>query len=247
MVTKVDPGLRFVWHDIQQAFDADIRLEPAPEGNTRATLVVEAPGWRIVAEGLRSSPRQGSPDSMPFARLLPASRPMFDLRYHVASLAAVFVALLIGILVGVAMSGKVDDAEKQSLQSDVNRLEAQLDAASERRVTDTREQKAFRGSSRTRTRPSLPIAWSASASRSPSWGRWTRRCVAPSSARSRTRARGRAHPSAESAGGRSDSDRESWTATSPGTAMRGSRSSAASWPASSWTAARRRPGTRSRR
>jgi len=39
---------------------------------------------------------------------------MFDLRYHVASLAAVFVALLIGILVGVAMSGKVDDAEKQN-------------------------------------------------------------------------------------------------------------------------------------
>jgi hypothetical protein len=69
---------------------------------------------------------------------------MFDLRYHVASLAAVFVALLIGILVGVAMSGKVDDAEKQSLQSDVNRLEAQLDAASERRVSGTREQKAFR-------------------------------------------------------------------------------------------------------
>jgi Copper transport outer membrane protein, MctB len=69
---------------------------------------------------------------------------MFDLRYHVASLAAVFVALLIGILVGVAMSGKVDDAEKQSLQSDINRLEAQLDAASERRVTGSQEQKAFR-------------------------------------------------------------------------------------------------------
>jgi Copper transport outer membrane protein, MctB len=69
---------------------------------------------------------------------------MFDLRYHVASLAAVFVALLIGILVGVAMSGKVDDAEKQSLQSDVNRLEAQLDAASERSASGTREQKAFR-------------------------------------------------------------------------------------------------------
>jgi hypothetical protein len=69
---------------------------------------------------------------------------MFDLRYHVASLAAVFVALLIGILVGVAMSGKVDDAEKRSLRSDVNRLEAQLDAASERRANGTREQKAFR-------------------------------------------------------------------------------------------------------
>ena len=31
---------------------------------------------------------------------------MFDLRYHVASLAAVFVALVIGILVGVGLSGK---------------------------------------------------------------------------------------------------------------------------------------------
>jgi Copper transport outer membrane protein, MctB len=68
---------------------------------------------------------------------------MFDLRYHVASLTAVVVALLIGILVGVALSGKVDDAEKRSLQSDVNRLEAELDAASERRASGTREQKAF--------------------------------------------------------------------------------------------------------
>jgi hypothetical protein len=69
---------------------------------------------------------------------------MFDLRYHVASLAAVFVALVIGILVGVAMSGKVDDAEKQSLKSDVNRLEAQLDAASEGRAKVSREQTALR-------------------------------------------------------------------------------------------------------
>ena len=68
---------------------------------------------------------------------------MFDLRYHVASLAAVFVALLIGILVGVAMSGKVDDAEKQSLQSDINRLEAERDAADERSANRTREQRAF--------------------------------------------------------------------------------------------------------
>jgi hypothetical protein len=68
---------------------------------------------------------------------------MFDLRYHVASLAAVFVALLIGILVGVAMSGKVDDAEKQSLKSDVSRLEAQLDAASEGRSKVSREHTAL--------------------------------------------------------------------------------------------------------
>lgn len=69
---------------------------------------------------------------------------MFDLRYHVASLAAVFVALLIGILVGVAMSGKVDDAEKQALESRVDNLEAQLEAAGERRANDSREQTAFK-------------------------------------------------------------------------------------------------------
>jgi hypothetical protein len=69
---------------------------------------------------------------------------MFDLRYHVASLAAVFVALLIGILVGVAMSGKVDDVEKRSLESNVSRLDAELEAAREGRASVTREQKAIK-------------------------------------------------------------------------------------------------------
>ena len=69
---------------------------------------------------------------------------MFDLRYHVASLAAVFVALLIGILVGVAMSGKVDDAEKQALKSDVRRLNAEVEAAGEGRANLTREQASIR-------------------------------------------------------------------------------------------------------
>ena len=69
---------------------------------------------------------------------------MFDLRYHVASLAAVFFALVIGILVGVAMSGKVDDAEKRALKSDVNRLEAQLNAASAGRAKVSREHTALR-------------------------------------------------------------------------------------------------------
>ena len=40
------------------SWDRERVLEPAPEGNTRATLVLEAPWWRIVAEGLRSTPRQ---------------------------------------------------------------------------------------------------------------------------------------------------------------------------------------------
>lgn len=57
VITKVEPELRLAWHDLQQGFEAEIHLEPAPEGHTRARLVVEAPAWRIVAEGLRSSPR----------------------------------------------------------------------------------------------------------------------------------------------------------------------------------------------
>ena len=46
---------------------------------------------------------------------------MFDLRYHVASLAAVFVALLVGILVGVGLSGRgfVNDAERANLNSQI--------------------------------------------------------------------------------------------------------------------------------
>jgi hypothetical protein len=69
---------------------------------------------------------------------------MFDLRYHVASLAAVFVALLIGILVGVGMSGKVDDAEKKELRRQRADLESRLETAGESRANLVREEKAFR-------------------------------------------------------------------------------------------------------
>jgi Copper transport outer membrane protein, MctB len=58
---------------------------------------------------------------------------MFGLRYHVASLAAVFVALAVGILLGVAVSGKVTDAgediELQNLKLDNENLQNELDAA----------------------------------------------------------------------------------------------------------------------
>ena len=52
---------------------------------------------------------------------------MFDLRYHVASLAAVFIALVIGILVGVGISGRgaLKDVERLNLQNDIGRLQAQ--------------------------------------------------------------------------------------------------------------------------
>lgn len=56
---------------------------------------------------------------------------MFDLRYHVASLTAVFVALVIGILVGVGLSGKgfVNDAERANLTDQIEDLRQQRDAA----------------------------------------------------------------------------------------------------------------------
>ena len=61
---------------------------------------------------------------------------MFDLRYHVASLAAVFFALIIGILVGVALASHgLGNTERDRLEQDLRRaqahgdtLEAQRDA-----------------------------------------------------------------------------------------------------------------------
>lgn len=58
VITAVEPGIRLAWRDLQQSFDADLRLEPAPGGHTRALLVLEAPWWRVVLEGVRLSPRQ---------------------------------------------------------------------------------------------------------------------------------------------------------------------------------------------
>ena len=50
---------------------------------------------------------------------------MFDLRYHVASLAAVFLALIIGILVGVGISSRtdVDESERRVLEQRIARLQ----------------------------------------------------------------------------------------------------------------------------
>jgi hypothetical protein len=69
---------------------------------------------------------------------------MFDLRYHVASLAAVFLALVIGILVGVGIAdrGYLDKASKGLLERQVTSLRAQLNKASERSAVSKREQAA---------------------------------------------------------------------------------------------------------
>ena len=56
---------------------------------------------------------------------------MFDLRYHVASLAAVFLMLVVGILIGVGIAGRgfVDDAERDRLEGRIEALEEDLEAA----------------------------------------------------------------------------------------------------------------------
>jgi len=70
---------------------------------------------------------------------------MFDLRYHVASLVAVFVALIVGILVGVGLagSGVTKKADLKAAQFERDRAQAQRDAA-KAQVNDLQKtQKAF--------------------------------------------------------------------------------------------------------
>jgi Copper transport outer membrane protein, MctB len=70
---------------------------------------------------------------------------MFDLRYHVTSLAAVFIALLIGILVGVALASHgLGNSERKSLEDDVrraqnrnDRLQATVDALQQQNRADS--------------------------------------------------------------------------------------------------------------
>jgi hypothetical protein len=69
---------------------------------------------------------------------------MFDLRYHVASLAAVFLALIIGILVGVGISdrGLVDSAKTKFLQDEVASLQHRLDNKSTQKADQARDRAA---------------------------------------------------------------------------------------------------------
>jgi len=56
---------------------------------------------------------------------------VFDFRYHVVSLAAVFIALLLGILIGAGISGRgvLDEAERLRLTAEIDRLGRELEAA----------------------------------------------------------------------------------------------------------------------
>ena len=70
---------------------------------------------------------------------------MFTFRYHLVSLAAVFVALAVGILLGAAISGKLGDAEDALTKDRIDSLNDQLaqerlrSAAAEQNSEATRE------------------------------------------------------------------------------------------------------------
>jgi Copper transport outer membrane protein, MctB len=69
---------------------------------------------------------------------------MFDLRYHVASLAAVFIALVIGILVGVGISsqGVISTDERDVLNERIAELKRDRDSARQRASDLSRAQRA---------------------------------------------------------------------------------------------------------
>ena len=54
---------------------------------------------------------------------------MFDFRYHVVSLAAVFLALVVGIVIGVGLSGQgiVQESERENLNNQIADLNADLE------------------------------------------------------------------------------------------------------------------------
>jgi len=69
---------------------------------------------------------------------------VFDLRYHVASLAAVFLMLVVGILIGVGISGRgfVDNAERDRFNDKIAGLEERADTAKATAADFERRQKA---------------------------------------------------------------------------------------------------------
>jgi copper transport outer membrane protein MctB len=71
---------------------------------------------------------------------------MFDLRYHIASLAAVFIALAVGVVIGVAIAsgGGVEDTTRSLQQDQINRLNKELEDARGRAEQVAAQQAAVR-------------------------------------------------------------------------------------------------------
>jgi hypothetical protein len=69
---------------------------------------------------------------------------MFDLRYHVVSLAAVFLALVVGIVVGVGISDRAfpRGTERLVLEQEIEDLQRQVDGLKQQRADDAVTRKA---------------------------------------------------------------------------------------------------------
>jgi uncharacterized protein YndB with AHSA1/START domain len=57
VIDLVEPTLVLAWRDLEQRFRAEISVATA-DGATDARLVLEAPWWRLLVEGLRGTPEQ---------------------------------------------------------------------------------------------------------------------------------------------------------------------------------------------
>lgn len=57
VIESVEPTLALAWRDVDQGFRAKIALANV-DGETEARLSLDAPWWRLFAEGLRGAPEQ---------------------------------------------------------------------------------------------------------------------------------------------------------------------------------------------
>ncbi|MDQ3874851.1 MAG: hypothetical protein M3322_04770 [Actinomycetota bacterium] len=57
VIKAIERRRGFAWCDVEQDFTARIELDAAGD-RTRATIVLEAPWWRVPLEGLRGLPRR---------------------------------------------------------------------------------------------------------------------------------------------------------------------------------------------
>jgi uncharacterized protein YndB with AHSA1/START domain len=57
VVGDVVEGRAIGWHDVEQGVDIRATLHPAADRRTEVEVSLEAPGWRVVVEGLRPVPK----------------------------------------------------------------------------------------------------------------------------------------------------------------------------------------------
>ena len=116
------------WHDVAQHIDAGVRLEAAGPERTLATAFVDGSFFRFARRGRANCRAKPSPACMTSARPFPVlqSQIMFTWRYTSLPSPPSSLALAVGILLGVAVSGKVSDATESFEEAERDRLRQDL-------------------------------------------------------------------------------------------------------------------------